>query len=158
MVDWRGIPEHQEYNSHWTVQSTVAESIPLRLPKAGILIATALIIAVAALLSFGIPKLSGGFKAPLTWIGGVFRNTNSIADLIEVVKPAVVNISVSGKNPRPAPGDFPFDFPPGAPFQEFFRHQQQQGEDDSSEMAAPEFNALGSGFIISSDGYVVTNS
>ncbi|WP_448189793.1 DegQ family serine endoprotease [Azospirillum sp. sgz301742] len=80
----------------------------------------------------------------------------SFAPLARTQLQTVVNISTT----QPAPGgeaqrlpDMP-SFPPGSPFNEFFkefreRHQQQ---------AQKPVTALGSGFIIDSDGYVATNS
>ncbi len=73
----------------------------------------------------------------------------SFADLAAEQKPAVVNISttkvIRGGMLRP-PG-----FPPGSPFDQFFH-------DFFPRIPQQETHALGSGFIISSDGYVVTNN
>ena len=74
----------------------------------------------------------------------------SFADLTERLAPAVVNISttqtieVQRRNPFR-----------GSPFDDFFRQFGRQGDD------APitrEATSLGSGFIISADGFVVTNN
>ena len=74
---------------------------------------------------------------------------DSFADQVERLSPAVVNIStttiVSG-----APNmDMP-QFPPGSPFEEFFKNF---GENDNKRRAS----SLGSGFIIDETGIVVTN-
>ena len=78
------------------------------------------------------------------------KNTpESFADLAEKLMPSVVNISttqtiVTNINP------FPFEFPPGSPFEDMFK-----------EFSAPQkrkANALGSGFIIDAKGIVVTNN
>ncbi len=71
------------------------------------------------------------------------------ADLVERVKPAVVNISTTEKMDKTRQR-MP-SFPPGSPFEQFFRDffdQQQRGPR----------SALGSGFIIDPDGYIVTNN
>ena len=73
----------------------------------------------------------------------------SFADLAEKLMPSVVNISttqtvVTNTNP------FPFQFPPGSPFEDMFKEFGTPQERKSS--------ALGSGFIISEKGIVVTNN
>jgi len=80
---------------------------------------------------------------------------STFADLAQKVTPSVVTISSSHKVERSAQAqDMPFEFPPGSPFEEFFRHfreQQNQGRPEH-------VRALGSGFIIDASGYVVTNN
>ena len=73
----------------------------------------------------------------------------SFADLAERLMPAVVNISttqtvVTRLNP------FPFQFPPGSPFEDMFKEFGTPQERKAS--------ALGSGFIIDAKGIVVTNN
>ena len=73
----------------------------------------------------------------------------SFADLAERLMPSVVNISttqtvVTNTNP------FPFQFPPGSPFEDMFKEFGTPQERKSS--------ALGSGFIIDKKGIVVTNN
>tara|TARA_B100001996_G_scaffold245073_1_gene189776 strand:+ start:507 stop:1913 length:1407 start_codon:yes stop_codon:yes gene_type:complete len=83
-------------------------------------------------------------------IEGKSKDTpSSFADLAEKLMPSVVNISttqtvVTNVNP------FPFEFPPGSPFEDMFK-----------EFGTPQTrkaSALGSGFIIDSKGIVVTNN
>ena len=74
---------------------------------------------------------------------------NSFADLAEKLMPSVVNISttqtvVSRSNP------FPFEFPPGSPFEDMFKEFGTPQERKAS--------ALGSGFIIDEKGLVITNN
>ena len=73
----------------------------------------------------------------------------SFADLAERLMPSVVNISTTmtittQSNP------FPFQFPPGSPFEDMFKEFGAPQERQSS--------ALGSGFIIHEKGIVVTNN
>tara|TARA_A100001011_G_scaffold133620_1_gene140845 strand:+ start:3636 stop:5051 length:1416 start_codon:yes stop_codon:yes gene_type:complete len=74
---------------------------------------------------------------------------SSFADLAERLMPSVVNISttqtvVTNTNP------FPFQFPPGSPFEDMFKEFGTPQERKSS--------ALGSGFIIDDKGIVITNN
>ena len=73
----------------------------------------------------------------------------SFADLAEKLMPSVVNISttqtvVTNVNP------FPFDFPPGSPFEDMFKEYGTPQKRKTS--------ALGSGFIIDAQGIVITNN
>ena len=83
----------------------------------------------------------------------------ALPDFTELVKDnraAVVNISTTQRQrsgvPRPPGLEIP-DLPKDSPFNEFFRRFFGEGEIE-------EFDAqsLGSGFIISSDGYVISNN
>ena len=88
------------------------------------------------------------------------QRSGDLADLIAAVKPAVVNISVIGHQAA-ASGAVPapqFRVPPGSPFGEFFgKNFGRPPAAEKPHSHAREFRAVGSGFIISADGYVVTN-
>ena len=78
----------------------------------------------------------------------------SFADLAARLAPAVVNISTKQRVPVRRQVD---------PFEEFFRRfggqvPQGQGQGDDANPQTREAGSLGSGFIISADGYVVTNN
>ena len=89
---------------------------------------------VATFILLNLPFLSKAQEIP-----------SSFADLAEKLIPSVVNISTTqtvttNRNP------FPFQFPPGSPFEDMFK-----------ELGTPETrkaSALGSGFIIDSKGIV----
>ncbi len=73
----------------------------------------------------------------------------SFADLAERLMPSVVNISTTTTiTTRSNP--FPFQFPPGSPFEDMFK--------DFGTPQERKTTALGSGFIISDDGIVITNN
>lgn len=76
----------------------------------------------------------------------------SFAEIADTALPAVVNISTARKlAPAAQPGPEP-PFAENSPFGEFFRHFFERYGAPSREV-----HALGSGFIIDPDGYVVTN-
>jgi serine protease Do len=83
---------------------------------------------------------------------------DSFAELAAKVTPAVVNVSTTQPVER-APGQRPQSpFPPGSPFEEFFkRFFDQESYSPSAENQA-KMTALGSGFIVDPSGYVVTNN
>lgn len=76
----------------------------------------------------------------------------SFADLAARLQPAVVNVSTTQK--IVVRGGIP-GLPQGTPFDEFFR---QFGAPSDGQPIEREATSLGSGFIISPDGYVVTNN
>ncbi len=81
------------------------------------------------------------------------------ADLVEAVAPAVVNISTSRESDGVEGPEFPVpQFPPGSPFEDFFREFFDREQRPNPEEPRPETSSLGSGFIIDPDGYVVTNN
>ena len=87
------------------------------------------------------------------------------ADLVEKVAPAVVNITTTSVVTQPAGGP---TFPEGSPFSELFRdfgfqgqpgEPGQPGQHGQPRRQMPQrSNSLGSGFVISADGFIVTNN
>jgi len=76
---------------------------------------------------------------------------STFADLVEKLTPAVVNISATRViETKQTP--FPFQFPPGSPFEDFFK------EFDQGRTQKRKTTALGSGFIIDKDGTIITNN
>jgi len=73
----------------------------------------------------------------------------SFADLAERLMPSVVNISTT-QTVVTNDNSFPFQFPPGSPFEDMFKEFGTPQERKSA--------ALGSGFIIDEKGIVVTNN
>ncbi len=74
---------------------------------------------------------------------------SSFADLAERLMPSVVNIATTTTITTQS-NPFPFQFPPGSPFEDMFR--------DFGTPQQRKTSALGSGFIIDEKGIVVTNN
>jgi len=74
---------------------------------------------------------------------------SSFADLAEKVMPSVVNIA-STQTVKTTSNPFPFQFPPGSPFEDMFKEFNTPKERKAT--------GLGSGFIIDEKGIVVTNN
>jgi serine protease Do len=82
----------------------------------------------------------------------------SFADLAERLSPAVVNITTTTNIARVEGGPGPI-VPEGSPFEDFFRDfMERQPGQGGPQQRQRRSNALGSGFIISPDGYIVTNN
>ena len=110
--------------------------------------------------------LAAGFAAPAPMAPAMAQQgrPDSFADLAAAVSDAVVNISVAQAPPERRSagggGGATPNLPRGTPFddlfEEFFkRRQQQQGESDRPQRRS---TSLGSGFVIDSEGVVITNN
>ena len=74
---------------------------------------------------------------------------SSFADLAERLMPSVVNISTT-QTITTTSNPFPFQFPPGSPFEDMFKEFNTPTERKAT--------SLGSGFIINKNGTVITNN
>jgi len=85
----------------------------------------------------------------ISFAGNAKNIPSSFADLAERVMPSVVNISTT-TTVTTQDNPFPFEFPPGSPFEDMFKEFGTPQKRKSS--------ALGSGFIIDETGIVITNN
>ena len=127
-------------------------------------------VSVAALTLGALPvtaqEAANAADAPLTAPDSPARRQqflpDSFADLVEKVSPAVVNINTTAVIEQPTGPAFP----EGSPFSDLFRdfgfpmpNQGEGGDPRFGGQNQPQrANALGSGFVISDDGYIVTNN
>jgi serine protease Do len=125
-------------------------------------------LAVAGSLVLGLPSHSVHAQLkPAPGPAGVSVGP-SFADIVERVKPAVVSINVTNGAPKVAvgpkgnpkgmnPKDFLPDLPDDHPLNEFFKNLPKEFRGQPSPGPRPS-QAQGSGFVISADGFVVTNN
>ncbi len=97
----------------------------------------------------------------------IARQLPDFTQLIEQNGTAVVNISTSTKKTDKSAKDdskgempkLPPNIPDDTPFKDFFRHFfNEEGEEGNDYFEERPLTSLGSGFIISTDGYVITNN
>ncbi|MBV1960445.1 MAG: S1C family serine protease, partial [Immundisolibacteraceae bacterium] len=94
-------------------------------------------------------------------LGGSNTSTalaGELPDFVELADragPSVVNISTKQERKRHGAGRRPPQMPPGAPMDDFFRHFF--GDPRGSDGPIAPARSLGSGFIVSADGYLLTN-
>ncbi|MGQ9370265.1 DegQ family serine endoprotease, partial [Azospirillum sp. A39] len=108
------------------------------------------------------PAANAASEAPVAVAGPELPR--SFSPLVQRVQPAVVTITARHSAARTAErGPMPpLPFPPGSPFEEFFRRfgaPSPFGDDDGQPgPQGREGTALGSGFVIDAGGHVVTNN
>lgn len=116
-------------------------------------------LATVLALSVSVPALAEPVKPANPQ---AYETPPSLADLVEKLSPAVVNVSTTQKMKASAGlqgnplGDLP-NSPEFDPFREFF-DQLQRGQGGQGRNEDREVYSLGSGFIIDATGYIITNN
>jgi serine protease Do len=134
--------EHVGLGRLWRVISTLVKPTTNLRPLRGGRTTLAVALFVTGLLWFLPGAAAHARSAP-----------DSFADLADRLLPAVVNISSSQTLDSQAGIEVP-EVPPGSPFEDFFREFFDRNQQQRSRRAT----SLGSGFIISPDGFIVTNN
>ena len=136
-------------------------------------------LALAGTLIIGLPaqQVHAQLRADaVPGLPGMGRAPASFADIVERVKPAVVSIQVTNGQPKLAQGspkdgspkggspkgmnprDFLPDLPDDHPLSELFKNLPKEWRGIPGPGTPRPTQAQGSGFVVSADGYVVTNN
>jgi serine protease Do len=141
-------------------ETKIMQTAPLSLALRPAVSAVALVVALAGLAASPVPSLAAAPLPPARAQAVALITptpatpTNGFADLVEAVRPAVVSVYVQGTEPD-AESNYFQNLPPNSPLRRFF---QQFGEQFGQQQPPQRFEAAGSGFAISADGYFVTNN
>src|ERR1700704_3905757 len=129
-------------------------------------------LALAGVVGLGLPQTAVHAQLkPDTAVQMPGRAPASFADIVDRVKPAVVSIHVTnggsqpkvaqapkGGSPKSSPRDLFPGLPDDHPLSEFFKNLPKEWRDLPGPGNQRPTQAQGSGFVVSADGFVVTNN
>jgi serine protease Do len=134
---------------------TIAMSSILQKHRTAALVGAALIIGAAS-LPFALDTSSAHASAASDAVAGVVAPHGSFAPIVSADKPAVVTITTTmqasdaGSDNNGSPLD--------DQFRQFFQNHGRMPQQAPEGRSSPHAKALGSGFVISADGVIVTNN
>lgn len=145
--------------------STIPASSASRSKRGRLVLATTVTaMALAGVVGLGLPQQKAVAQLKPDSVQTPFgRAPLSFADIIERVKPSVVSVSVTGAAPKVAskggkgfnPRDLLPDLPDDHPLNDLFKNLPKDFKGMPNQRPS---QSQGSGFVISEDGYVVTNN
>src|SRR3954471_2984355 len=125
-----------------------------RTVRAGLaVLAAVLLLSGAAWHGFAAePQMTAAATVTTPIAHAVAGARESYADIVDVVAPAVVTVRAQGRA-RVSPTQF--QLPDDDFFSQFFGNRGQRGQ---RQMPRPRQSALGSGVVVTTDGYILTNN
>ena len=136
--------------------------------KTGVLSARrfALLATTIAGLSAGAYFVAPGvtFNTPAALAQNLSQEAKSVAapvgfaDIVEKVKPAVISVRVKSEVGPQLSSDRELPFPKGSPMEQFFKRFGSPDGAPNGPRGRNQVSGQGSGFLISADGYAVTNN
>lgn len=133
-------------------QGTSTMSHILRKHRAAALVGAAIVLGAAA-MPFAVSSSSPALAAAAE-TGGILASGGSFASIVDADKPAVVTITTTMKATSASADNSPMD----EQFRRFFEEQGIPLPHQAPQQQSQHAMALGSGFIISPDGVIVTNN
>jgi serine protease Do len=143
---------------------TATPNKPRSLSARRIALLATTICSLTAASVFVAPSLlpnSGAFAQNLSQQAQQVARPTGFADIVEKVKPAVISVRVKLEaTAQPMANTDELPFPKGSPMEQFFRRfGSPDGQQQPNAPRGRQFgSAQGSGFLISADGYAVTNN
>ena len=116
------------------------------------------VISATGMFNIGVLTAGTGEKTPIGSAALAAATPESFADLAERLKPSVVNIRTTKTITTGRQGTFRSPFGEGSPFDQFFGDEFFRRFFGDIPRREFKQRSLGSGFIISKDGYIFTNN